>query len=216
MRNGKPNQTTWGIEELLDRYTELRLWPSSSGKLRICGTLEFAAKSNGQPSVTDRYEVEITVPNAYPGDIPSVRETASRIPKDFHKLQNGDLCLGSPTRLRLILAQTPSLLSFIERCVIPYLYGYSIVEAGGSLPFGELSHGPQGLRDDLSALLGIKDEGKLLGFVCLISMKKRQANKLPCPCGSFLRVGRCHNRRLNLLRDSLGRRWFASLISRQT
>jgi hypothetical protein len=34
----------------------------------------------------------------------------------------------------------------------------------------------------------------------------------PCPCGTGLRLGRYRNRKLNILRDKLGRRWFASLL----
>jgi hypothetical protein len=135
-----------------------------------------------------------------------------RIPRDFHKLDSGHLCLGSPTRLRLIPAESSSLLSFVERCVIPYLYGYSIVESGGVLPFGELSHGAGGLRGDLASMIGMDDDLVLLGFVRLLGMKKRTANKLPCPCGSGMRLGRCHNRKINTLRDKLGRRWFSSLL----
>ena len=89
--------------------------------------------------------------------------------------------------------------------MIPYLYGYSIVENGGAPPFGELSHGAAGLRDDLATLIGVRDDRVLLDFVRLLAAKKRKANKLPCPCGAGLRVGRCHNRKLNILRAQLGR-----------
>ncbi len=203
---------TWGVEELLRKYPELRLQPTKRDETIIAGSLEFSAQTRGQELISDRYEISISVPSDYPRTIPSVRETAMRIPRDFHKLDSGHLCLGSPTRLRLILAETRSLLSFVERCVIPYLYGYSMVESGGALPFGELSHGPRGLRDDLASMLGIDDEVVLLGFVRLLAKKKREANKLPCPCGSGMRLGRCHNRRLNTLRQKLGRKWFSSLL----
>lgn len=83
------------------------------------------------------------------------------------------------------------------RYLLPY--GYSIVESGGVLPFGERSHGARGRRDDLASMLGIDDDLVLLGFVRLLAMKTRHANKLPCPCGSGLRLGRCHNRKLNTL-----------------
>lgn len=153
------------MEELLRKYPELRLQATVTGDTTIAGSLEFSAPGPGQQLISDRYEVSIGVPPTYPETAPPVRETASRISRDFHKLDTGHLCLGSPTRLRLILAETPSLLSFVERRVVPYLYGYSIVEAGGTLPFGELSHGSRGLRDDLAAMLGIDDERALLGFV---------------------------------------------------
>jgi hypothetical protein len=202
----------WGVEDLLQKYPELRLHPSVNGHTMIAGSLEFSAQTRGQKLISERYEISISVPPGYPRDTPLVRETASRIPRNFHKLDTGHLCLGSPTRLRLILSETPLLLSFVERCVVPYLYGYSLVECGGILPFGELSHGTQGLRDDLAAMLGIEDDRPLLAFVRLLVLKKRHANKLPCPCGTGFRLGRCHNRKLNKLRDRLGRRWFASLL----
>ena len=114
----------WGVDELLQKYPELRLRPAAGGDTIIAGTLEFSAQTRGQKLVSDRYEISISVPPEFPRSIPIVRETARRIPPDFHKLDTGHLCLGSPTRLRLILAETPSLLSFVERCVVPYLYGY--------------------------------------------------------------------------------------------
>jgi hypothetical protein len=202
----------WGVEELLRKYPGLRLQPAAGGDMIIAGTLEFSAETRGQKLVSDRYRISISVPPEYPRAIPLVRETARRIPPDFHKLDTGHLCLGSPTRLRLILAESPSLLAFVERCLVPYLYGYSIVECGGALPFGELSHGLRGFWDDLASMIGIEDHLVLLGFVRLLAMKKRKANKLPCPCGTGMRLGRCHNRKINMLRNKLGRRWFSSLL----
>ena len=202
----------WRVEELLRKYPELRLQPTASADTIIAGSLEFSAQPGGQKLVSDQYEISISIAPGYPRATPLVRETARRIPPNFHKLDTGHLCLGSPTRLRLILAETPSLLSFIERCVVPYLYGYSIVESGGVLPFGELSHGARGLRDDLASMFGMDDDLVLLGFVRLLAMKKRTANKLPCPCGAGMRLGRCHNRKLNTLREKLGRGWFSPLL----
>jgi hypothetical protein len=202
----------WGVEELLRKYPELRLRPATGCDTIIAGTFEFSAQTRGQKLISDRYEINISLPPDFPRNIPLVRETARRIPLDFHKLDSGHLCLGSPTRLRLILAESPSLLSFVERCVVPYLYGYAIVESGGVLPFGELSHGARGLRDDLASVIGMNDDLVLLGFVRLLAMKKRKANKLPCPCGLGMRLGRCHNRKINMLREKLGRRWFSSLL----
>lgn len=193
-------------------YPELRLRPSRDENTTIAGSLEFSAHSRGHTPVTDKYEICISIPPDYPRSLPLVLETKGRIPRDFHKLDTGHLCLGSPTRLRLILAENTRLLSFVERCLVPYLYGYSLVEGGGTLPFDELAHGPRGLRDDLADLLGTNDDHALLSFVRALTLKKRRANKMPCPCGTGLRVGRCHHRKLNILRQKLGRGWFASLL----
>ena len=202
----------WGIGELLDKYPELRLRPAENGYTTIAGSVEFSAQAHRQRRVEDSYEISISVPPDFPRTPPIVRETDGRIPRDYHKLDTGHLCLGSPTRLRLILAETPKLLSFVERCVVPYLYGYSLVEGGSAPPFGELAHGFRGWRDDLADLLGTNDENALLGFLRALTLRKRIANKAPCPCGTGLRVGRCHSHKLNPLRKKLGRRYFSSLL----
>jgi hypothetical protein len=54
------------------------------------------------------------VPDGFPTILPAVRETHGRIPPDFHKLTNGDLCLGSHTRLRLLMGKDSSLLRFVK------------------------------------------------------------------------------------------------------
>src|ERR1035441_8879173 len=119
----------WGIAELLDKYPGLRLCPAEKGCTTIAGSLEFSAQAHKQRQVMDNYEISISVPPDFPRTPPQVRETGGRLPRDYHKLDDGHLCLGSPTRLRLILAETQKLLSFVERCVVPYLYGYSIVRS---------------------------------------------------------------------------------------
>lgn len=199
----------WRLEELLLKYPGLRLTPENRGWVSLAGTLAFAAQALGRERIDDEYDVEIAVPEGFPVGIPSVRETANRIPSSFHKLKDGALCLGSPTRLRLILFESPSLLRFVERCVIPYFYGHSYFERHGTLPFGELQHGESGIRQDFASLFGVDREDVVREFVRLTSLRKRHANKQPCPCGSRRRLGRCHHRRVNRLRDCLGRRWFA-------
>ena len=56
---------------------------------------------------------------------------------------------------------------------------------------------------DLSQVTTKMDDA--LPFCLLASMLRRRANKRPCPCGSGRRLGRCHNRKVNALRDRVGR-----------
>jgi hypothetical protein len=201
----------WCVEELLCKYPGLRLRPVAAGEVIIAGTLLFHAEAPDKERIEDEYEIEIAIPESFPKWIPSVRETEGRIPSDFHKLDDGSLCLGSPTRLLLLLSESPSILAFVERCVIPYLYGYSFYKQYGAMPFGELSHHQEGIREDLASIFGIKGVEVVCDFVRLASMKKRHANKQSCPCGSSLRLGKCHRLRVNDLRNRLGRFWFATM-----
>ncbi|PYP90132.1 MAG: hypothetical protein DMG65_12290 [Candidatus Angelobacter sp. Gp1-AA117] len=201
----------WELSELLVKYPGLRLHPSKGLDVIVQGILEFSATQKGGEQIDDEYSLRIQIPDRYPRLLPSIWEVNKRIPPKFHKLDDGSLCLGSETRLRLMLLRSPSILSFVDMCVVPYLYGHSFFEEHGRMPFGELSHGKKGVIEDLAELFGV-DERIVLGFVAVAAMKKNVANKRSCPCGSGLRLGSCHRKRVNTLRKQLGRRWFAYLM----
>jgi hypothetical protein len=198
------------ISEAINRFENLRLVPSKDGDIVLRGVIDFTASASGCRTVSDSYEINLRIPTAYPSELPVVHETGGRIPKDFHKLEGNALCLGSPFRLWLLTKQNPSLLNFIERVVVPYLYAYSLHEAGEAMPFGELRHGSPGLIDDLGEMLGATCSKTAAAYVEAIMRKKRIANKRPCPCGSGTRLGRCHNRRVNSFRVA-----FRSYLSRR-
>jgi hypothetical protein len=202
----------WRVDELLEKYSGLRLVPFRGEGLKLAGTIMFSAKPRTLEALTDEYHVEITVPPEFPRAVPAVRETAGRIPLAYHTLADGTLCLGSPTRLRLIASESRFLTRFVERCVIPYLYGRSYFEKHGVMPFGELAHGDEGIRQDLVAIFGVQGRGDPDEFVRLAAMRRREANKQPCPCGDGRRLGRCHNRRVNALRSRLGMQWFRACL----
>lgn len=200
----------WEVAELLERYPELRLVPSGSMSLCVEGTLRFCANGKKTEVIEDAYDVRIEAPDTFPKRMALSWETGGRIPPDYHKLTNGALCLGSRVGLGLQMAGSPSLLRYVERCVIPYLYGYSYSVRHGAPPFGELAHGELGSLQDLAGLLAVDDLGTAFHYCTLASVKRRRANRQPCPCGSGRRLGRCHSRRVNALRKRVGRAVLAS------
>jgi hypothetical protein len=189
---------------LLARYGGLRVLPSVAMTTRIAGTLAFRAEGRTTEPIEDSYEVSIEVPADFPERMALAWETGGRIPATYHKLDNGALCVGSRVRLRLQMGGSSSVLRFVERCLIPYLYGYSHFAKTGKMPFGELYHGELGSLQELASLLGL-EIGPAIPYCMLATMKRRRANKRPCPCGSGRRLGRCHNRKVNMLRDRVGR-----------
>jgi hypothetical protein len=178
--------------------------------LRVDGTLRFSANSKKTEVVEDGYDIRIEAPAQFPERMALAWETGGRIPPEYHKLTNGALCLGSRVRLRLQMGGSPSLLRFVERCVIPYLYGYSYSVKHGAPPFGELAHGELGSLQDLAGLLGVEDLALAFRYCMLAATKRRRANKQLCPCGGGGRLGHCHNRRVNALRKRVGREVLAS------
>src|SRR5205823_1562005 len=118
-----------------------------------------------------------------------------RIPRtgEYHvNTSDNTLCLGSPLSLLLKLSKKPTIDGFAESCLVPYLFAISRkLKNGGPLPFGELAHGRKGLRDDYAFLFGLRQPQNVGRVLQLLGMKKRRANKLPCPCGCRKRLGRC-------------------------
>jgi hypothetical protein len=204
--------TRWQLDIVREKYPGLRLAPSKGDLTRLTGVLRFSAQPHSREKIDDEYEVDILLPAKFPSELARVTETKGRIAVSYgHRNADGTLCLGSPTALRLRILDGSPLLSYIEKCIIPTLYGHSYFERHGVLPFGELKHGVAGLREDLAALFGVDDE-VAVDFVRLTALRKRVANKRPCGCGSGRRLGRCHNRRVNMLRRRLQRRWFRRML----
>lgn len=198
----------WRLAELLRLFPDLSVQPVVNGRMRIAGGLAFSLQYQDLECIADCYSISLEIPEDFPRHLPSARETDGKIPKNFHTYTNGTLCLGSPTRLRLALGDAPTLPRYVKRCVIPYLYAYSYFQRHGVLPFGQLDHGSNGIRNDYANLFGVTSETAAQEMVRLASLRKRHANKHLCPCGSLLRVGRCHHRQINRLRSQLARSWF--------
>lgn len=203
----------WRLQEVLLRYPGLRVVPFSGEGLKLDGEIHFNATGPDGQTVEDRYKVELLVPLEFPEEAPLARETGGRIARTFHKLEGNHLCLGSPTELRIRLMTSPSLLGFVEGIVIPYLFGHTYYQTHGVMPFGELEHGSDGLLQHFASLFGVPSPRVAVEFVRLASLRRRLANRRECPCGSGRRLGRCHNRTVNRLRNLLGRGWFRSQLS---
>jgi SEC-C motif len=195
------------IGEVLRKYPGLRLAPSRDESVRLVGDLPFRVQGPEEDPIEDTYAVELLLPPGFPPSLPSAWETGGRIPGDHHKMTDESLCLGAPTAQRLAMRTSPTALGFIEKLVIPYLFGFSFRCVHGRPPYGELSHGEQGIREYIAQLFGSPVSPDVKKFLLLASMRRRQANKLPCPCGSGRRLGRCHHRKVNSVRE-LYDRWF--------
>ena len=185
-----------------------------AGKLPVLrGRFTFAARHRVAGEVEDAFDLEIEIPTRFPEELPRVTELGGRIPREADNHVNrsdGTLCLGSPLRLRLLLAEDPTLTGFAEKCLVPYLFAQAQRRArSGGFVFGELDHGLPGMLDDYVALFGVKEFWQAVEALRLLGTKKRRANKQPCPCGCRMRLGRCRfNVRLATFRRVASRSWF--------
>lgn len=201
---------SWALKDVLLENPGFALVPGRHEGVVIAGDFRFVGSAPGRPEIEDAYSIELQIPRTYPSaGFPQLFETAGRIPPNYHTNPDRSLCLGSPTRLRAIVLRNPRIDTFIKAAVVPFLYGRSHFERYGFMPFGELAHGNDGLTKDFVALMRMPAGTDVKRLLVLASMRRRQANKLGCACGSGQRLGSCHNLSVNAARTEFGRRWFA-------
>jgi hypothetical protein len=201
-----------GLRQFLRDYPRMAIRPAADTYLRLKGTFEFIATHAQHGDVHDAFELQIDVPRALPRELPKVIETGGKIPRSgsYHVNGDGTLCLGSQLRLLLKLSKAPTLAGFADSCIIPYLFAVSHkLRHGGKLIFGELDHYSKGMLADYELLFGLAAPKQARYALELLGMKKRIANKLPCPCGCGIRLGKCRfNRRILRFRSLASRGWF--------
>ena len=74
-----------------------------------------------------------------------------------------------------------------------------------------MSGGKAGALDDYARLFGLKQPEQAREALRLLTIRERDANKQPCPCGCSERLGRCEFRHiLKKFRMLTKRSWFAA------
>jgi len=202
----------YGIRQFLKDYPGMAISPSRSSDTLLKGYFSFSAKPKNGAEICETYHLQITLPLMFPREIPTVKEIDLKIPRDGKHHINSDntLCLGSPLRLIHKISERPNLVGFAERCIVPYLYAVSYkIQYGGGFPLGELAHGGQGIVEDYLDLFRLKRREQVIQTLNLLGLKKRIANKAPCPCGCEQRLGKCSfNKKLNKYRKIANRTWY--------
>jgi len=177
------------------QHQALELVRTPAGGLLVRGMVGFRIDYEGT-SIEDSYEIEVVVPEEYPRVPPTARETDGDIPDNYHHkfLSNGMLCLGAPIEVKRAFAEHRTLLSFIDRQVIPYLFSHSCFQRFGRFPYGELRHGIQGVLDYYSEHFGTSILATMRLLKYLADYEFPQGDQ--CPCGSYRELCMCHGRKV--------------------
>lgn len=202
-----------GLEAFLSAYPKIRLIDAHADEVELQGEYQLKAQLDGSQLIERSFCLRIVCPSDYPNKLPIVYDAAGYFPRDqdFHTYSDGSFCLGSDLKIKSILRADSSLIAFFEKIVVRFLYAVSHRVEFGSFPYGELDHGEKGLIDDYSDLFNVNGKAPVLLALKALGLRKRVANKLPCPCGCGYRLGSCNYRFfLNEFRQIDRRRWFRS------
>ncbi len=176
--------------ELSETYSELRLCEDAPSRWAIRGILAFSATYH-DVTITDAFSILVKLPKDYPNSPPTVQETGGRIPTGFHQYPNRTLCLGAPVEVWRRFKADPRLVTFVNTQVVEYLYGYAYFEKYGEMPFGELSHGAQGIREYYQELFNTEDVQIVLALLKIMADGAYRGHHA-CSCGSGKILRKCH------------------------
>jgi hypothetical protein len=207
------------LEDFLNKNMHMSIKPSNLDGLIIEGKYHFKAKTDGHREVSDSYRLRIIVKNDFPYSVPIVEEIGNAIERieDFHINPDNSLCLGAPLRLLELLHKNPTLEGFVKYCLIPYLYAVTLkIQDGVDLIFDELAHGNEGIFSEYRNIFNLEDESAIKHAIKMLSLKKRLANKLTCPCNCGEKLGKCKNKlniKINRFRYFASRSWYSKYLS---
>ena len=165
----------------------------------VAGSLPFEASYRDYPSIEASFEIELHIPSTYPNDLPEVLETSEKISRDYpHVLPEGFLCLETPAGELEQFCKQPVLRGYVNRLVIPYLYGYCYWKKFGKHPFGEHAHGGAGIIQYYTEQLQLERETSAVEVVRYLYERGYNKND-PCPCRSGKVIRDCHKKELQHL-----------------
>lgn len=184
------------FNELKSIYPGLSLLEKDDGIFLIQGMLDFSANYN-EVIIEDIFDIEIVIPVGYPHNLPEVREIGGRIPRNFHTYSDGTLCLGAQLSIRMKFIRNPTLNTFVQELIIPYLYSFCHKRIYKTMPYGELSHGGQGILEFYCELFNTKSEDVAIGFLRILAGNYRGHQS--CPCGSGNKLRDCHGESIRMI-----------------
>lgn len=172
------------------KYPGLSYTKTADG-YEVTGLLFFSASHNGV-TIQDEYQLIIRVPLDYPKSLPMVFECGEKIPRDFEHVSHDDtLCLGIPMEIRKSMIEDSSLIGFVDRYLVSYLYSASYYRKYGVYPYGERAHGVAGIYEYYFELFQTENR-TLVHKLLLIIYQDKYRGHVPCVCGSEFKLRDCH------------------------
>ncbi|MES9999174.1 MAG: hypothetical protein ABW125_07210 [Candidatus Thiodiazotropha lotti] len=186
------------ITELQNTHQGLSNVTEKDDEIIVSGSLAFEASADGFETITSAFDIELIIPFDYPKSLPRAYETSGEIAREYeHVFDDKKLCLAVPIEERRIFQLVPTLLGFVNRLLVPYLYGYCYWREHKEHPFDESDHGPRGIVQYYREKLELDDDIAVLSVISFLYEHGYRGHH-PCPCGSGAKVRNCHG---NAFRD---------------
>ncbi|AFA48756.1 YecA family protein [Acetobacterium woodii] len=179
------------VQDVLKLYPDLSAKDTNNGYL-ISGRFILNSEFSEIP-LYDEYFIEMNVSLKFPTVIPTVREVSGNIPEDFeHIYENKELCLGVSCDLYDFLACRPSIIDFLNGPVTSFFYTASYFKRYKTVPYGERSHGIEGIIEAYLERYQLSDIMQLITLLAYVAGIYKYRGHILCPCNSGKKFRNCH------------------------
>lgn len=144
--------------------------------------------------VFDSFKIQAGVTTGFPIEEPVVFETGGRIPRTAERHifpKDGNCCLGVWDEW-LLTAPDRRFETFLNGPMHDYFVSQAHFETNGTWPYGERSHGTQGVLESYAEILETPVDAKVIGNYLRLLSRQMIKGHAYCPCGSGKRLRDCH------------------------
>jgi hypothetical protein len=154
------------------------------GELDIC---------DQQGTYWGTFQIRILLSHAYPYCVPLLYEKSKIIPRniDYHIDENGLCCVDIDHKLLVRSKHGLTIQTYLVEWVYPYLANQLHRIKETKYAGGEYAHYFAGVRQFYSEDLRLNDEAAIKMLEAILSKVNDGRNNL-CPCGSGIKLKRCH------------------------
>ncbi len=153
------------------------------------GTLQI----KDERGMFDFFHIEVELPPKFPDILPIVREVGGRIPHtvERHIFPNGNTCLHVNEDWYFEHPNGYTLCEFLDGPMYSFFLQQSAVEHGQPWPFGQRSHGMDGILECYKDLTDAPNLSIARAFLETLAKQEVKGHHL-CPCGSGKKIRECH------------------------
>lgn len=170
------------VKSLLQIYDKLHIEKESNQEIILTGEI-LVNRTASSYTLYKTYHIEVHIP--FESDkLPYVFDIGNAIDSNCnHQYKDGPLCLETDFAIRIRFVDGLNLVSWMQEFVEPYFFSYEYYQRFGCFPFGERSHGIEGILQSFGDVFQETDNIKVCKILMFI-YSDRYRGHLPCPCGS--------------------------------
>lgn len=179
------------LTELANYYPDLDVISENDKSVTLSGNILVFICEMGF-TIRKYYGIDIVI-SIGSDELPYVVDRDKYISSDYkHIYLSGKLCLETDTAIRFYFADGFNLLEWMRKFVEPYFFSYEYYMRYNIFPFGERSHGIDGVFQTYQEILHTKDAVETFQIMSYIDGCKKYRGHVLCPCGSKMKLRNCH------------------------